>query len=148
KEAGVYAWYFKEVPPGVPIAGCVRHADLTLLYAGIAPKEPPRSGRRPSAQTLWHRLRYHMRGNAYGSTLRLTLGCLLAEQLGIKLQRVGSGQRLTFASGEAVLSEWMGRNAFVCWVTTREPWLVESEFIESVDLPLNLDQNTRHPFCA
>src|SRR5262249_45882841 len=106
------------------------------------------SGRRPSGQTLWHRIRYHMRGNAYGSTLRLTLGCLLADELGIKLQRVGSGKRLTFASGEAVLSEWMGRNAAVCWVKTRQPWLVESAFIESVDLPLNIDQNTRHPFCV
>lgn len=32
---------------------------------------------------------------ACGSTLRLTLGCLLAEQLGIQLRRVGSGARVT-----------------------------------------------------
>ncbi|WP_376766154.1 GIY-YIG nuclease family protein [Arthrobacter mobilis] len=53
-----------------------------MLYIGIAWKEPPRNGTRPSTQTLWHRIRYHYRGNAEGSTLRLTLGCHLAGHLG------------------------------------------------------------------
>jgi hypothetical protein len=57
------------------------------------------------------RIRYHYSGNAAGSTLRLNLGCLLAERLGIQLRRVGSGQRLTFAAGEARLSAWMADNA-------------------------------------
>jgi hypothetical protein len=35
-------------------------------------------------------IRYHYTGNASGSTLRLTLGCLLAERLGIQLRRVGA----------------------------------------------------------
>jgi hypothetical protein len=39
-------------------------------------------------QQLWT----HYAGNAEGSTLRKTLGCMLAEQLGIQLRRVGSGQ--------------------------------------------------------
>ena len=34
-EPGVYAWFFKEVPPGVPTDGCIRHGDLTLLYVGF-----------------------------------------------------------------------------------------------------------------
>jgi hypothetical protein len=53
------------------------------------------------------RNRYHYRGNAEGSTLRLTLGCLLSSSLGLRLRRVGSGKRLTFADGEARLSESM-----------------------------------------
>jgi hypothetical protein len=73
----------------------------------IAPSAPPRSGKQASKQSLWHRVRYHYRGNAEGSTLRLTLGCLLADPLGIKLRRVGSGKRLTFGLGEMKLSsEW------------------------------------------
>jgi hypothetical protein len=43
-----------------------------------------------SKQALSHRVRYHMRGNAEGSTLRLSFGCILADQLGIELRRVGS----------------------------------------------------------
>jgi hypothetical protein len=34
---GVYAWYFREPPPGVPVAGCWKHDGYTLLYVGIAP---------------------------------------------------------------------------------------------------------------
>ncbi len=29
---GVYAWYFREVPPDVPTQSCVIHDGLTLLY--------------------------------------------------------------------------------------------------------------------
>lgn len=36
---GVYAWYFAEVPPGVPTEGCHRALEYTLLYVGIAPEE-------------------------------------------------------------------------------------------------------------
>ena len=45
----------------------------------------------PSRQTLRSRLRDHVAGNAFSSTLRLTLGCLLADRLGITLQQVGGG---------------------------------------------------------
>jgi hypothetical protein len=38
----------------------------------------------------------HYTGNAEGSTLRKTLGCLLADELGIQLRRVGSGKGMTF----------------------------------------------------
>jgi hypothetical protein len=33
KEPGVYAWYFKETPPMVPLESCVIYKDLILLYA-------------------------------------------------------------------------------------------------------------------
>lgn len=78
---------------------------------GISPKRPPTNGRPPSRENLQSRIRYHFRGNAEGSTLRLTLGCLL----GLELRRVGSGKRLTFAAGEARLTQWLADNARVCW---------------------------------
>src|SRR5262245_38953406 len=105
REPGVYAWYFREIPPEVPTADCRRALGATLLYVGIAPKQPS------SAQTLRSRIRYHYTGTAEGSTLRLTLGCLLEGRLGIRLRRVGSGTRRTFADGEDRLSEWMGHYA-------------------------------------
>jgi hypothetical protein len=89
-----------------------------------------------------------MRGNAEGSTLRLTLGCLLAEELDIELRRVGHGKRLTFCDGESRLSKWLDENAFVTWEATTEPWLLETALIRAVSLPLNLDQNRAHPFRA
>ena len=131
--AGVYGWQF-ELPP---------HPDLDarrLLYVGIAPRY---MANRTSTQNLRKRVRYHYRGNAAGSTLRLTLGCLL----GLELRRVGSGKRMTFGkAGEATLSQWRADNARVCWVEQDEPWTSESQLISQLDLPLNLDQNRHNAF--
>jgi hypothetical protein len=146
RQPGVYAWYFREIPPHVPWVNCHRYGQHTLLYVGISPKAPPRNGAAPSRQKLFDRVRYHYRGNAEGSTLRLTLGCLLSKQLGIQLRRVGSGNRMTFADGETILSQWMEENAFVVWITDPEPWHVEEKIITEVSLPLNLDMNNKHPF--
>jgi hypothetical protein len=142
----VYGWWFDKVPPGVPTAACVQRDAWTLLYVGISPKAPPRNGTPPSRQTLRSRIRYHYRGNAAGSTLRLTLGVLLSEELGIELRRVGSGGRRTFSAGEQLLSEWMAAHARVTVHEHPTPWVVEEQLIGSLDLPLNLDQNRHHAF--
>jgi len=143
--AGIYGWFFKPIA-GVPTDRCIVVGDFVLLYVGIAPKSLPLDGGRPSSQTLWHRVRYHYQGNAEGSTLRLTLGCLLSAKLGIELRRVGSGNRLTFHEGETRLSSWMSENALVSWGVHPRPWEPEKELIGSVSLPLNLDQNRTHPY--
>lgn len=144
--AGVYAWYFLSAPPNVPIGDCHKAHGAALLYVGISPKPPPANGSPPSRQTLCGRVRYHFGGNAAGSTLRLTLGCLLAESLGIELRRVGSGRRRTFADGEHRLSEWMDRNARVCWMPVEQPWKIEEYLISRLSLPLNLRGKESHAF--
>src|SRR5215471_2215505 len=143
---GVYGWWFRKLPPLVAADACRLHQGLRLLYAGISPKRPPQDGRTPSKQNLRGRVRYHYMGNAEGSTLRKTLGCLLAEELGIQLRRVGSGRRKTFADGEQLLSAWMSQNAFVSWLIYERPWELEHDLITTVDLPLNLEGNTAHRF--
>ncbi len=148
KESGIYAWYFREAPRNVPVDDAHTVEGAHLLYVGISPKAPPKNGKPPSKQTLLDRVRYHYNGNAEGSTLRLTLGCLLSEQLDIQLRRVGSGSRMTFADGEERLSEWMQENATVCWMIDPEPWIVEEESIATWYLPLNLDKNRDNQFHA
>ena len=143
---GVYGWYFREIPPGIDASKCIEYKGLRLLYVGISPKQPPKKGKPPSGQTLRSRITYHYRGNAEGSTLRKTLGCLLTERLGISLQRVGGGKRLTFCEGEQILSGWMSENAFVCWLEDPAPWIIEDQLIAALDLPLNLQRNTKNPF--
>ncbi|WP_395453308.1 GIY-YIG nuclease family protein [Azospirillum melinis] len=144
RRPGVYAWFFRRLPPGVPATDVATRNGMTLLYVGIAPRAPPANGKPPSRQSVWSRVRYHYRGNAEGSTLRLTLGCLLAETLGIELRRVGSGNRLTFGPGEVILSAWMAENALVCWQEDPRPWEAEDALIRSVSLPLNLQGNQGH----
>jgi hypothetical protein len=143
---GVYGWWFRRLPPLVDARGCHRHGKLTLLYAGIRPRQPPRSGRPVSQRSLRQRLQTHYAGNAEGSTLRKTLGCLLAAELGVELRRVGSGTRRTFVAGEQALSAWMADNAFVSWVIRERPWELEDDLIAAVDLPLNLEGNSRNQF--
>lgn len=92
---GVYGWYFRELPRPIDTSQCATWDGCTLLYGGIVPKSPPANGWPASQQSLRPWIRYHYTGNAADSTLRRTLGCLLAERLGIQLRRVGSGRRLT-----------------------------------------------------
>lgn len=140
KKAGVYAWYFREVPKGVPTSGCVVKEGATLLYVGIAPSSSL------SSATLRSRLCQHLRGNAYGSTLRLSLGCLLSQQLEIELRRTRSGRRRTFGPGEAKLSDWIAENARIVFNVSAKPWRVEREIVNAVALPLNLEFNEQHRF--
>lgn len=145
---GVYAWWFDELPAQLDVTGCARSGGLTLLYTGISPKAPPQNGRAPSKGHLRQRIQTHDSGNAEGSTLRKTLGCLLSEQLGIQLRRVGTGGRRTFVEGEAKLSRWMEKHALVSWVVRQSPWELEDRAIATFDLPLNLDGNSRNGFYA
>ena len=141
--AGLYGWYFRDVPPGIDADGCHNVEGLTLLYVGISPKPAPLNGRAPSRSTLRRRLRTHFGGNAAGSTLRKTLGCLLSEELGAVLRRVGSGGRYTLTNpGEQRLDDWLRANARVAWAETAEPWTLERAILTSgLPLPLNIRDN-------
>jgi hypothetical protein len=140
---GVYAWFFNSIPASVPVSDCFVRNGLTLLYVGISPKNAR------SRQNLRKRITYHYRGNAEGSTLRLTLGTLLAETSDFPLRRVGSGKRMTFTHlGEQWLDEWMSDHANVCWIEHQEPWLLEQEMLNTISLPLNIQGNRDHPFSS
>jgi GIY-YIG catalytic domain len=146
---GVHGWWFRAVPDSIDVSGCEQRDGLTLLYVGIAPTPPPPSGKPPVSQDLRKRIRYHYGSgdaSAEGSTLRKSLGVLLATQLDIELRRIGSGERHTFAAGEAVLSQWMTENALVSWVVRPQPWLFEDDLIAGLDLPLNIQGNKRNTF--
>jgi hypothetical protein len=144
---GVYGWWFSTLPAPIDIRGCVRHRGCTLLYVGLSPEQPPENGRPASKQNLRKRLRQHYARTAAASTLRRTLGCLLAEELDLQLQRVGSSKRRTnFGEGEQQLSGWMAQHALVSWVVRDQPWELEDELIGQLDLPLNLKGNKHNQF--
>ena len=145
---GVYGWYFRQLPVEVPVGDCATNGDWVLAYVGISPSDRTTADGRASAQNLRSRVRYHFRGNAEGSTLRLTLGCLLRDELGTELRRVGSGRRMTFGDAESELSSWMRDKARVVWHECAEPWILEDALIHRPSLPLNLHGNDAHPFQA
>lgn len=140
---GVYFWWFKEIPPGVPTEGCLTHEGYTLLYVGVSPNKKGKPNSRANLKT---RIKTHYSGNAEGSTLRRTLGVLLATESNFPLRRVGSGKRTTFTHpGEQWLDQWMEKNARVSWVADEEPWVLEEELISKISLPLNI-QGSSHAF--
>ncbi|MBN3072350.1 GIY-YIG nuclease family protein [Pectobacterium brasiliense] len=141
--SGLYFWWFKTVPSGVPLHGCVAINGHTLLYVGIS---PDKKGKPNSRANLKTRIKTHYSGNAEGSTLRRTLGVLLSAESKSPLRRVGSGKRTTFThSGEQWLDEWMANNAKVHWIPHDEPWILEESLISSISLPLNI-QGNNHAF--
>lgn len=150
RSAGIYAWYFDEIPYGIDAAGCHRQGDWTLLYMGISPKKPPTNGRPPSRSHIHQRLRTHFGGNAAGSTLRLTLGCLLEQEIGTVLRRVGTRGRLTFTNpGEQLLDCWMQAHARVVWAEHSAPWELEDLLLASgLALPLNINGNPSLQFTS
>jgi hypothetical protein len=143
---GVYAFFFKEIPQGVPVDGCLTHEGLTLLYIGSS---PDKKGSANATQTIQQRVRYHFNGHADGSTLRRSLGILLARQSGFPLRKVGSGKKMTLTKkGEEWLDQWMQENAFVTWVEHDQPWDLENELFHAILLPLNIQGNKHSPFAA
>ncbi|EPC4020287.1 GIY-YIG nuclease family protein [Enterobacter kobei] len=140
---GVYFWWFKEIPPGVPTEGCITSDGYTLLYVGISPDH---RGKLNSRSNLRKRIKTHYSGNAAGSTLRRTLGVLLSQESSFPLRRVGSGSRMTFTHpGEQWLDAWMEKNAKVHWIPVEAPWELEDTLIASISLPLNIKGNA-HDF--
>jgi len=79
KKPGLYGWYFREIPEGVPVDKCKSINGYKLLYVGISPSSDM------SSQDLRLRISTHFRGNAQGSNLRLMLGVLLENQSGFPL---------------------------------------------------------------
>jgi len=137
---GIYAWYFDSIPEGVPLDRCHSLGDRWLLYVGISPSSDN------SKANLRKRLRQHFRGNARGSTLRRTVGCLLQKELGLVYYRSSPKSMRFTKESEAVLSQWLTEHARVAWATCTEPWIEEERLINQLSLPLNLQRNGAHPF--
>jgi len=147
---GIYAWYFKEIPnlklfrkyfnidKSSFIEDTIKFDNYQLLYIGISPSSPK------SNNNIRNRIRSHMNSNASASTLRLTLGCLLSNELNIQLKQIR--KRFYFGEEESIISNWLEKNAYVTFETCPEPWIVEKEAIKQLVLPLNILDNEHNSF--
>jgi hypothetical protein len=126
------------MPAFVPLEGAPQFRGMTLLYVGT------------SKRPLGERLREHVIDDTSRSTLRRSIGCLLAEHLQIEfvVKRQSRGTRCHFGfdpTGELALSNWMEENARVSWVEHNQPSLLEDYLIKTLIIPMNIKGN-RHPF--
>jgi hypothetical protein len=137
-EGGVYAWWFSQVPPAVPLEKTAIHGIRYLLYVGIAPRKRSAAGS-ASDSTLRNRLLNHCRGPLASSTLRRTLSVLLKGELDLDITRTKAGKLKMSPEHEARLTQWMDDNARVVWLVNPAPWEIEDHLIEGeVRLPLNI----------
>lgn len=146
EESGTYAWFFSEIPSGVPTDHCVTRENKTLLYVGIAPDGKKFKN---SKSHIQERIKNHHKRTAK-STLRLSLGILLckASHYPLRLRRSGTNMKSTFTKeGDDWLNKWMDENAFVTWVTCSNPWELEKKVLQSSHSPpLNILGNINNPF--
>jgi len=134
---GVYGWWFKNMPATVPLDSTIQLARMRLLYVGT------------SSRALWKRLQEHVGHDSSKSTVRRSIGCLLAEELHLQfvVSRITRGTCCHFGlgAGEGCLSAWMEENARVSWIQHHEPFLLEDYLIKTLVLPMNMAGND-HPF--
>jgi len=132
REKGIYSWWFTSGSLRVPDAPYETTNGFELLYVGIAPSSAT------SKSMLRPRLVRHATGDASRSTLRLTLGVLLAHELDLTLG-IHEGRPNWGPHGEAKLSRWMSEHARIAWTVHLEPWTVEDELLADATLALNID---------
>lgn len=136
---GIYAWYFDKPPLALALEGTPRSAGYYLLYLGVSPSNARSKG------SLRSRIKGHLLGNAASSTLRLSLGSLLAAELDLRPSLFGSRRRVTFGEDEKRLDVWLEANAFVTWIEQCNPWKFEPQLIERIQPALNIDHNDASP---
>lgn len=134
---GIYGWWMKRGALDIPDARYEEQDGHQLLYVGISPRKPSATGR-TSKGTVRDRLVTHATKDASRSTLRRTLGVLLADDLGLTLG-VHRGREHYGPEGEALISHWLDANARIAWVVDPAPWEAEEELLAQATLALNLD---------
>jgi hypothetical protein len=143
-EPGVYAWFFRPVPPHVPWADCLVRDGHRLLYVGIAPRRRI-SGRDRTRRTLRERMKNHLGGNIASSTLRISLAALLKGQKRIAMERTAHGS-VRIGEHERKVTSWMAASGHVVWLVHPRPWEIEEQLMRTYSLPLNIKGNGGHPF--
>ncbi|PVG83756.1 hypothetical protein DDE18_05435 [Nocardioides gansuensis] len=134
RSPGLYSWWV-DVEGAADLETGLRHpVEPGLIYAGLA--GATRSGGRKSKNTLWGRIKtMHLGGRHEFSTFRLSLGSVLAESRG--------DQEID----EPGLTAWMHEHLRLIAVPVNAADTlgdVETEVLQQLDPPLNLDKVARN----
>ena len=136
---GVYALLLDDpeaLEPALRRAGLrldpLRLGERAVLYLGA------------SEDSLRRRLKCHLSDDTFRSNFRMTLGAVLAEELGLEVRRPQAGRRFSFEpTSEAILSAWIGRNISVA-IRESGHALVEEKTLIALNDPLLNIAGRRH----
>lgn len=115
---------------GIPIT-YTKFEDYEVIYVGLA------------SNNLKDRdVKKHFNGNAGSSTLRKSLGCLFGYNLIPRDSHYNSNGKTKFSAvDENKLSDWIRTNLLLFYYPNKDFVNVESDLIQSLNPPLNLDKN-------
>jgi hypothetical protein len=132
---GIYGIFVDDVLPGIDTSKCLCVDGRVLVYVGAGRGRP--SSKRSSM--LRGRFEDHFTNIAEFSTVRFSLGVLLANQIGTELRFTGTDTMVFANGGERRLDEWMERHFHLTWLPVEKPWEVEKVVLKSdLCLPLNI----------
>lgn len=115
---------------GIPVI-YTKFRDYEVIYVGLA-----------SSSLKDRDVKKHLNGNAGGSTLRKSLGCLLGFNLIPRDSHYNNNGKTKFnVTDESKLSEWIKTNLLLLYYTNKEFDHIESLLIQTLNPPLNLSKN-------
>ena len=125
-EGSGYLDFDQAYPPAVE--------GFDLLYVGA------------TLDSLRRRALQHVVGDSRSSSLRMTVGALLANDL--DLEPVGDGSRtyFNFGDGERRLTSWLCAHTRVAVHPSSQPFVLEKALLREHFIPFNLSERKRHPF--
>ena len=148
--SGLYFWYFRHIDElfterqieQLYLPKVIQYNDYFLLYLGIA-----------EGQSIKERItRKHLK-SAHGSTLRHSIGSLLAHKYGVNpFSNVKTGK---FAIDEdwgveKRITEYLEENAKISWIRDEQPKRLETGLLgdyRRLSFPLNINKYPSHQFC-
>ncbi len=99
-----------------------------------------------TGRSLQKRLCEHLFGDSRLSTLRMTLGCLLLEEIGLTVLGTLGQTYFHFGDDEARLTNWMCEHLAIGFLETETPLDDEKALIGLTNPPLNIAGRKSHPF--
>jgi hypothetical protein len=118
-----------ECRPPTPVSGAA------LLYVG--------SSERLGLRT---RMLHHLHGDSRKSTLRQSIGVILARHLGLRGVAAPGRTAFHFGKGEKILSRWMQENLQFSHLCCEYPVDAERLLMQTHRPPLNIKECERSPF--
>lgn len=115
---------------GIPVT-YTKFRDYEVIYVGLA-----------SSSLKDRDIKKHFSGNAGGSTLRKSLGCLFGCNLIPRDSHYNNNEKTKFnVTDESKLSEWIKTNLLLFYYPNKEFDRIESLLIQTLNPPLNLSKN-------